>query len=34
MIGSSGLVEIAVKRGSAADLLKVDLTTPLRVLSK
>jgi S-adenosylmethionine hydrolase len=34
IVGSSGLVEIAVKMGSAADLLMADLGTPLRILRK
>jgi S-adenosylmethionine hydrolase len=34
IIGSSGLVEIVVKMGSAADLISADLTTPLRILRK
>lgn len=32
IVGSSGLVEITVKLGSAADVLSVDLTTPLRII--
>ena len=34
IIGSSGLVEIAVKKGSAARMLSADLDTPLRILRK
>ena len=34
IVGSSGLVEVIVKNASAAELLKVDNTTPIRILGK